>query len=227
MRLFMGMKADATDGPCGLVEDVIVDPARRRVTHLVIAPQGVYHGARLVPVEAIEALERHVVLAWTTAQVQDADPVQETDVDEVGSWPHTRNGWDVGIVQVMVWPRLFSVGGPAYDEAQADNPDNDSDEGTTTTTEYDRIPSGTIELRRESAVRDRNDEVVGHVEGLVLEAGHGITHLLVDRGHMWRHREITVPVAEVASFETDLVRLRISHHEMATLPSIPFHRHEG
>src|SRR5512141_2340192 len=152
MRLFMGMTADATDGPCGLVEDVVVDPERQHITHLVIAPQGVYHGARLVPVEAVESIERHVVLGWTTAQVREADPVQETDVDEVGPWPHTRNGWDVGVVQVIVWPRLFSVRGPAYREAQPENPDNDVEEGTTTTTEYDRIPSGTIELRRVSVV---------------------------------------------------------------------------
>ena len=48
MRLELGSPVNCTDGPFGELADVVVDPTKRRVTHLVVDPDG-DHGPPLAP----------------------------------------------------------------------------------------------------------------------------------------------------------------------------------
>ncbi len=43
----------------------------------------------------------------------------------------------------------------------------------------------------------------------MLDERDRVTHLLVERGHLWWRREIAVPGDAVSSFETDLVTLSV------------------
>jgi hypothetical protein len=44
-----------------------------------------------------------------------------------------------------------------------------------------------------------------------------VTHLLLERGHLWWRREVAVPAEAVAKFETDLVTLGVSKREAGDL----------
>lgn len=216
MRIFEGMPVDATDGRWGDVADIVVDPVARAVTHVVVKPSG--EGARLVPVEAVVSADGRLALAWTIGELEAAEPVERTDFLELHDWPHLDEGWDVGVVRVLAWP--YYVG----DEPAAPA---GRDEDVRTTTEFDRIPGGAAEVRRESPVLTSDGERIGHVDGLVLDSRHALTHLVLDKGHLWGHREVTIPVSAVAQVRTDEVRLTLTRQEVAALPSVPFHRHHG
>jgi len=51
VRLELGRPVNCTDGPFGKLADVIIDPTKRRVTHLVVEPHEDHGKARLVPIE--------------------------------------------------------------------------------------------------------------------------------------------------------------------------------
>ncbi len=84
-----------------------------------------------------------------------------------------------------------------------------------------------VEIRRQSEVVSSDHHVVGHVDGFVTDESRAITHLVLAQGHLWGHREVTIPLAQVASTGSDIVRLAISRDAVAELESVPFERHWG
>lgn len=54
-RFTIGAEAACTDGPCGRVSMVVVDPIARAVTHLVVEPDHSGELARLVPISLVDA----------------------------------------------------------------------------------------------------------------------------------------------------------------------------
>ena len=46
-----------------------------------------------------------------------------------------------------------------------------------------------------------------------------ITQVVLEHGHLWGTRDVTVPVVAVGELETDLVRLTIDKHALSALPS--------
>ena len=78
---------------------------------------------------------------------------------------------------------------------------------------YDRIPKGEVEVRRASAVTSADGHHLGHVDGFVVD-GEQITHLVLERGHLWGRREITIPIGAVEKVETEAVILGLSKDEV-------------
>lgn len=222
MRLSVGMPTESAKGPWGELSDVVIDPVRRRVTHLVVQPEGRHDQSRLIPVEAVASCDDRLVLAWDPSQIEAAPSVQETDFLQLGQWPVPGDGWEIGISQVLAWPYYGSTFGLGMGMAPEMGLSN-----LPTTTTYDRIPVGTAEIRRASQVVSGDDHVVGHVDGFVVDADHGITHIVLDHGHLWGHREITIPIGEVASVVSDRVTLRADKDAIGAFPSVPFKRHHG
>ena len=58
MRLELGAPVRCTNEELGELADVVIDPVRKRVTHLVVQPRHEHGLARLVPVELVEAAAR-------------------------------------------------------------------------------------------------------------------------------------------------------------------------
>src|SRR4029079_15027459 len=88
---------------------------------------------------------------------------------------------------------------------------------------YDRVPKGEAEIRRSSAVVSADDQHLGTVEALVVDGGE-ITHFLLERGHLWGTRDVTIPIGAVAKVESDIVTLRISKDDVGDLPAVRVHR---
>jgi hypothetical protein len=49
--------------------------------------------------------------------------------------------------------------------------------------------------------------------------------VLLERGHLWGRREVTIPIGAVAKVETDAVTLSLSKDQVGELPSVRVHRH--
>lgn len=226
MQINVGMLADATDGPCGEVADVVLDPVNWHITHLVVQPHHHHDEARLVPIDAVISNDAdHVVLSWSTTQVDAAALVEVTDFLSYDTWPRTAGGY-VGSNRVLAWPYYPYAGGGLIGLGYPYSYGSGSGWGgpAQVSTTYDRVPEGTIEVRRASQVRSSDGHKVGHVDGFLIDPESKITHLVVEHGHFWGHRDITIPIVDVERASRDEVELRVTRDAVGEYPSVPFHR---
>ena len=228
MKITAGMPAESTDGPCGEIADIVVDPITWCITHLVVQPHHRHDRARLVPVSAAESSDgQHVVLSWTTSQVEHAAVVEATDFVSCESWPHIKGGWDVGVNRVLTWPFFTYAGlgmaGLGYPYGYGRGYGRGGPAQVTMT--YDRVPEGTVEVRRSSRVLSSDGHVVGHVDGFLVDPTARITHLVLDPGHLWGHRDVTIPIIDLDRAESDTVYLRVAREAIGEYPMIPLDPH--
>jgi sporulation protein YlmC with PRC-barrel domain len=136
--------------------------------------------------------------------------VQEVAYLQLGDFPLDDPDWDVGIHEVYALP-YYST----YDlqPQPLDSP-----------VLYDRIPKGEVEIRRASGVYSTEGHHLGHVDGFLVDRDEHITHLVVERGHLWGRRDVTIPIGAVAKIETDDVTLSLTKDQVGSLPEVAVRR---
>jgi sporulation protein YlmC with PRC-barrel domain len=218
MRLELGTSVRCTDGDFGELADLVIDPTAKRVTHLVVRPEHPPGPTQLVPIGRAQPAEgREVCLDCTVEEAGRFETVQEFAYLRLDDFPMADPSWDVGVEDVLAMPYYGNgdVGGyvSTYDE--------------NVSISYDRVPKGEVEIRRASGVTSADGEHVGHVEGFLVDGDDQITHLVLERGHLWRKRDVTIPIGAVAKVETDDVTLSLTRDQVGQLPSVPVHRWHG
>jgi sporulation protein YlmC with PRC-barrel domain len=206
MPFRIGADASCTDGACGQVSRIIVNPVARQVTHLVVDPKHRNGPGRLVPADLVDAPTGQIRLRCTLAEFQTLRPAEETevvrDLDPTGHPPpgeQTRYRLAGGIV----WPVRVPGGPEAPQEVTVDS-----------------VPFGEVEVHRELTVLATDGEI-GQVKGLVVEpAGHQVTHVLLQKGHLRGHREVAIPIRAVTKIGTLLVQLSLTRRQVKDLPPV-------
>src|ERR1700689_2947572 len=69
----IGAEVSCSDGACGVVCRVVVDPVARAVTHLVVEPKHRLDLAKLVPVDLVDASGGEVRLSCPPAEFEQLD----------------------------------------------------------------------------------------------------------------------------------------------------------
>jgi sporulation protein YlmC with PRC-barrel domain len=216
VRLELGAPVHCSNEDLGELADIVIDPVRKRITHLVVQPRHEHGAARLVPIELAEGggVGRPVIsLNCSVEEVRRFAPVQEFAYLRLGEFPVDDPDWDVGVQDVLAMP---------YYESSLDPGSYPSDTGII----YDRVPKGEVEIRRSSAVTSSDGHHLGHIDGFRVE-GEEITHIVLERGHLWGRREVTVPIKSVTKVETDAVTLGLSRDEVGALDSVSVRRWHG
>jgi len=202
------MPVRCKDGALGELADLVIDPSTRRVTHLVVQPHGSVVDARLVPIEWAEGSEEQqaIALRCTTEDFGGLDAVREFTYERVRGLPVDDEDWDVGIVDVLAAPSLYSpeLGMSGYP----------ADVGMT----YDRIPKDDVELRRSSPVQSCDGRDLGHVEALIVDEQDRVTHFVLQHRHLWARRNIKIPVAAIKEMDTDVVTIALTKAQVRALP---------
>jgi hypothetical protein len=221
VRLELGSAVNCTDGPFGELADIVIDPTTRRVTHLVVAPEGDHAKARLVPIELANAEDGSTAIGigCSLDEAGKLDPVEESAYLRLGDSPQLEAGWEIGVESVLAHPYYgYGAGvGMGYEVAPGDYDPHVS-------VTYDRIPKGEVEIRRASEVTSSDGHGLGKVDGFLVGEDDAITHFVLERGHLWGKREVTVPISAVANVYTDAVSLSLTKDEVGDLPSVPVHR---
>jgi sporulation protein YlmC with PRC-barrel domain len=223
MRLELGSPVRCSDAEYGELSDIVIDPTTRRVTHLVVQPAHRHDLARLVEIERAQAVaegEPEIKLDCTVAELDQREPLQKSAYLRIGEVPVEDPNWEVGIENMLALPyyESFTAGGGlgstmppmAYDDH--------------VTEIYDRVPKDRIEIRRSSAVISSDDHELGHVDGFVVDSEEGITHLVLEHGHLWGKREVTIPVSAVDAITNDEVRLTLTKDQVGELKSVQVRR---
>ena len=211
----IGSEVSCTDGDCGELTRVVIDPVASALTHLVVEPKGRQGLARLVPIDLVdtEAAAGPLRLGCTLAEFAHLDPAEETQFV-----PGTQGYGAYGPQQVLSWPYTTAGGGPGVPQRLLD--------GVSETVTYDSVPVGEVEVRRGDRVH-ASDGAIGHVEGLVIDPGsHHVTHVLLQEGHLWGHKEVAIPISAVTGTD-DGIQLSLTKHEVGHLPPVHASRPGG
>ncbi|HXW43813.1 MAG TPA: PRC-barrel domain-containing protein [Streptosporangiaceae bacterium] len=205
VKFTIGATVSCTDGVCGRVSRVVVDPLARVVTHLAVEPEHRQGLARLVPVDLAESGPDGITLRCTLAQFDQLDAAEETQFV-----PGTR-GYEVyGPEQVLSWP-YYHLGDTVM------SPDQEGKVSQTVT--VDTVPVGEVAVRRGVHVH-ATDGAIGKVEGLVIDPGsHHVTHVLLQEGHLWGRKQVAIPIGAVTNVD-DGIRLSISKQQVEDLPAV-------
>jgi sporulation protein YlmC with PRC-barrel domain len=199
----IGSAAACSDGPCGEVRRVVVNPVAREVTHLVIEPAHRSGLGRLVPLDLVEADAGEVHLRCTVAEFEKLPHAEETDFLPGGS------GYEsYAQHEAYYWPYFGIEGGADPAVANAS--------GIVT---HDTLPPGEVGVRRGESVHASDGEI-GKVEGLVVEPAHGhVTHVLLQEGHLWGRKEVAIPIGAVERLG-EVIAVNLTKREIEDLPAV-------
>ena len=199
----IGSEVFCSDGSCGELRRVVVDPVARVVTHLVVEAKHSQGTGRLVPIDLVRSTDGGIRLRCTTSEFEALE-----DADDTRFLPGASGQWGYGQNQMLSWPYYgLGMGGMGM--------------GTMGPLPIisDRVPVGEVEVRRGEHVH-ATDGTIGRVQGLVIDpSDHHVTHVLLDEGHLWGKKRVAIPIGAVTGVR-DGVRLKLTKDEVRDLPSV-------
>jgi sporulation protein YlmC with PRC-barrel domain len=184
----MGATASCADGPGGTVSRLIIDPATETVTHLVIEPKHRLGVGRLVPLDLVDTTAGDIRLRCTVEEFGGLEPAQETElIDDAG---------DLGLGGLNAPMGVIS---PVQAILQ------------------DTVPLGEADVERGDPVHALDGEI-GRVQGLLVDPDdHRVTHVLLQEGHLWGRKNVSIPVSAVTGVENG-IRLSLTKRQVEDLP---------
>lgn len=210
MELRLETHVQTTDGMGGTLADVVIDPVKKSVTHVVVRAGEPDPAARLVPIQLVRggnAPGEPVSLGCTAKELGRLESVQGYAYLPVDERPAPDAQWDVGVEDVVMIPSYQGADLGVY------TADIEPNVGVT----YDRVPKGEVELRRTSAVVSSDGHDLGTVHSVAVDGG-TIGHVSVERGHLWWKGLVSVPIESVAALETNAVTLVLTKDAFSKLP---------
>ena len=209
----MGSEVRCTDGVCGTLRRVVVDPVARTLTHLVVEPAHRERDGHLVPIALVRAAGPEIELSCNLAEFETLEQAQE-----LRFLPGARGQWGYQQQDMLSWPYYGTgIAGAGVGLGGAGGSRDANDEGRTAS--YERIPAGEVQVRRGEHVL-ATDGLIGRVQGLVVDpADHHVTHVLLDEGHLWGQKQVAIPIRSVTGVD-DGVRLDLTKDQIRDLPPI-------
>ncbi len=207
----IGAEASCSDGFCGTVSRLIVDPAARTVTHLVIGPKHRREPGRLVPVDVVDTTTGRIRLRCTIAEFGKFDPAEETDLVEDASYGG-------GYGQAEAVQSYGGVGGMGVGGSVSGMGIGMGVGHRTPIVVHDVIPLGETDVGRGEHVHALDGEI-GQVKGFLVDPGdHHVTHVLLLEGHLWGRKEVSIPISAVTGVD-DGIRLNLTKKQVEDLPA--------
>ena len=199
-RFTIGADVSCTDGPCGTLARVVVDPIARLVTHLIVEPLPEHGPARLVPLELVASAAEEIRLNYALADFDSLDPASEGQfIASDNDVPNYR------ATDTVAWPFFGYRGARGHLEA------------------YDAIPPGEVEVQRGEHV-NATDGHIGQVEGLVIDLdSHHVTHVLLQEGHPWGGKQVAIPIGTVTRV-AERIEVNLTKQQVRDLPEVDIDR---
>jgi sporulation protein YlmC with PRC-barrel domain len=191
----IGADVACTDGVCGQVRRLVINPHAHTVTHLVVNDRQ-FQG-RLVPLNLVDvdATTGQIRLRCIIAEFERLDPASKT-VPRQGDDADPDNSWDQFLSRSVASQLLL-------------DPPSDT---------YDTLPSGEVAVDGGAHVH-ATDGDIGQVQGLVIDSGsHQVTHVLLQEGHVFSHKNVAIPAAAVTRVNKNGIQLNITKQQIKDLP---------
>lgn len=230
----IGSEVFCSDGVCGELRRVVVDPVARSLTHIVVEGKHRQGIGRLVPVGLVASSGEEIHLSCTTAQFEALEEAEETHflAGASGEWGYRQDqmlsqpyyglgmGYGGGMAGMgMAGMGMGGIGMGGMGMGGMGGLDGLGMDGASRPVVSDRVPVGEVEVRRGEPVH-ATDGPIGRVQGLVVDPGDNhVTHVLLDEGHLWGKKRVAVPIGAVKKVDAG-VQLDLTKDEVRDLPEI-------
>ena len=197
----IGVTARCTDGVCGQVTQVVLDPIKDKITHLIVEPAHRQGLGRLVSIELVDVATDHIDLRCTRAEFDDLEIAEE-----IRFLPGTEGYPGFESDQMLLLPYFGS--------------------NTAEPVVEDTLPIGEVSVQRGEKVY-ATDGLIGEVEGLIADRdSFHVSHVLLKEGHLFSRKDVAIPIGAVRAVDADGIQLSMSKHDVGDLPAVGF-RHPG
>lgn len=194
----IGSSVSCSDGHCGELRRVVIDPGARTLTHLVVEPKHGKTSGRLVPVDLVDSSDGEIRLRCTLAEFHGLEEAEETQL-----LSSLDDGWDASEPTLSDPSRIRALG---YNTGPRP-------------VVRDRVPEGEVEVRRGEHVHATDGEI-GRVHGFVIDpTDDRVTHVLLAEGHLWGHKQVAIPISAVVNV-LDGVRINLAKDDVRDLPPV-------
>jgi len=188
----IGGHVAGTDGRCGSLIRVIVDPTTESLTHLAVQPGHHAERARLVPADLVSGVQDGVIqLNCTTKQFEQFDAAENIELLSSADLISTQQAIGIALpTGHHSKPRLSDV-----------------------------VPTGEVAVRHGDAVHCK-DGWIGSVDGLVIDpASEHVTHVILQEGHLWGSKHVAIPIGAANRVENE-IRVDLTKKEIEALPPV-------
>lgn len=213
MKIRLDQPVSTTDGPFGELGDVVIDPIRRSITHVVVEPHHRHYQARLVPIDLVDITDAGVTVRLDEQHLRALQSVADTDFVRMTDPIDLGDDWDVGIEHIVALP--YSTSNGTFGEVPQ-YPDGISNSASVS---FDRVPKGECEIRRESAVISADDHTVGIVDGFIADDFH-IEGVIVRTGWIGFRHLVVIPIGSVTRVANDRITIGLDRHRFSRLPPV-------
>ncbi len=191
-----------SDGMAGFITYVIANPENHRITHLVVKSIRPPFRETLVPEEQVEATTHdRVELKCSRDDLDQMEPF-ETEVYIESDQPGNIYWSDSYGTNVPTFSGYTTEGVPVLIRVKRQN-----------------IPHSELAVRREARV-DATDGYVGQVDDLLVDSDNlRVTHLVLKERHVFKHREITIPVSQIDHIDDNTIYLKLDKKSVEELPT--------
>ena len=211
--LTIGSPVTCSDGACGELRRVVVDPLAGTVTHLVVEPPHERGTGRLVPVGLLSSTVPELLLTCSALELAALDRAEESQF-----LPASGGQWGFGEDQVLAWP-YYGLGAAGSAGQAFPGLDLEGLGAGPLLLVDDLLPIGEVAVRRGDRVH-ATDGDIGEVQGLVIDVtDRQVSHVLLREGHLWGKKTVAIPMSEVESVD-DGVRVRLDKSQVAGLPPV-------
>ena len=83
---------------------------------------------------------------------------------------------------------------------------------------YDTLPPGKVAMRSGDHVH-ATDGDIGQIHGVVTDPGSHMTHVLLQEGHLWGHKQVAIPISAVTRVDAG-IELNIAKEQVKHLPPV-------
>ena len=208
MNIPMNVDVYCSDGLCGRSDQVIVDPAKKQVTHLVVKQKDTPHTEYMAPIDQVmDSTPDMIKLRCTIAELATMDPFIHIDIiqNDAKSMGYPTKDFALGGNMAMGYATF------PYDPG----------ERFTVTVKSEAVPDGEVSLTRGVHV-NASDGHIGRLDGFLMDPIHGqITHLVLREGHLWGQKDVMISVAQIDHIEEDGIYLKLDKQSIGALPETP------
>ncbi len=206
MKIPLKAKVICKDGNFGSIKELLIDPVKEKVTHIVI--ENKHNGFQLIiPTDILDYTSDSVITIEKTADELNKFPkfiihefinvpVSDTEFAYWGADPTMTHSY-------TMFPYVMHEGKPVVEVTK------------------EALPDGEQKLKKGLVVKDQGGKTLGHVDELIIDSDNDfISHLVMRTGHVFGSKEVAVPNINILSFEKNSVVLSIEEKDIDELPEV-------
>ena len=198
---------DCLDGECGRSSHIIIEQNTQKITHFVVKKSDLLESHKyLVPIEAVvTTTPKSIQLSCTKEELEAMPPFTEMRFfNSATAGFEPLNNFNESALynssSILMWSD------PALGEDMMPIP-----------IEEELIPAGEMAVHKGASV-EATDGHIGRVEEFIIDSeDKHITHLVLEKGHLWHKKELTIPMSAIARMDEDFIYLKIDKKTVKSL----------